>query len=113
MRSAHFGFFLTTGWRKCYSSLMAMQTVTMAKADDGSKVIEGVIWIDPERQGGEPCFINTRVPIKILFDYLAGGDPLDEFLEGFPPVTREQAEKVLELAKNNLLSALTSGENSA
>ena len=96
---------------RCYSFYMATQTVTMAQADDGSKVIEGVIWIDPERQGGEPCFINTRVPIKILFDYLAGGDPLDEFLAGFPPVTHQQAEKVLELAKNNFLTALSSGEN--
>ncbi len=39
-------------------------------------IIEGVIWIDPNRQGGEPCFYGTRVPIKILFDYLAGGDQL-------------------------------------
>lgn len=90
---------------------MVMQTMTTAPVDSATRVVEGVIWIDPERQGGEPCFINTRVPIKILFDYLAGGDPLDEFLEGFPPVTREQAEKVLELAKNNLLISLLSSEN--
>jgi uncharacterized protein (DUF433 family) len=86
--------------------MKAIQTMTTALADDKAKVIEGVIWIDPERQGGEPCFINTRVPIKILFDYLAGGDPIDEFLEGFPPVTREQAEKVLDLAKTILIQSL-------
>lgn len=80
---------------------------------DAERVVENVIWIDPERQGGEPCFINTRVPIKILFDYLAGGDPLEEFLEGFPPITREQAEKVLELAKTTLLTFLLNGENSS
>ena len=57
------------------------------------------------------AFINIRVPIKLLFDYLAGGDPLDEFLAGFPPVTCEQAEKALELAKNNFLTTLSSGEN--
>ena len=70
-------------------------------------VIDGVIWIHPNRQGGEPCFYGTRVPIKILFDYLAGGDPLDEFLEGFPPITREQAEKVLELAKTHFIKRKT------
>jgi uncharacterized protein (DUF433 family) len=90
---------------------MSNQTITAASTKNAAKVIEDVIWIDPERQGGEPCFINTRIPVKILFDYLAGGDPLEEFLEGFPPVTREQAEKVLELAKNYFIASLVSGEN--
>ena len=81
-------------------------TAAPANADDGSRVIEGVIWIHPERVSGAPCFINTRVPIKNLFDYLAGGETLEEFLEGFPPVTREQAEKVLELAGTSLIESL-------
>ncbi len=84
-----------------------------AKTKATPKVIEGVIWIDPNRQGGEPCFINTRVPVKILFDYLAGGDPLEEFLAGFPPITRAQAEKVLELAKAQFLDSLSTRENPA
>ena len=92
---------------------MVTQTIKAISTKDGAKVIEDVIWIDPERQGGEPCFINTRIPIKILFDYLAGGDPLEEFLEGFPPVTREQAEKVLELAKNYFIDFLVSSENTS
>lgn len=66
----------------------------------------GVVWVDPERMGGQPCFYGTRVPIKILFDYIEGGEPLDEFLEGFPDVTREQALAVLEAAKTNLLHDL-------
>ena len=65
--------------------------------------IPGLIWTDPERMSGAPCFDGTRVPIKNLFDYLAGGESLDEFLEGFPGVTREQAEGVLDLARKNLL----------
>lgn len=103
---------LPRGYGRGYTFAMATQTVTTATAE-AARVIEGVIWIDPERQGGEPCFINTRVPIKILFDYLAGGDPIEEFLEGFPPITREQAEKVLELAKNHFITSLLAGENTA
>jgi uncharacterized protein (DUF433 family) len=79
--------------------------------DDGSKVIEGIIWIHPERVSGAPCFINTRVPIQNLFDYLEGGEPLDEFLEGFPPITREQAVKVLELARTGLFNSLLNSED--
>src|ERR1051326_2464020 len=44
----------------------------------------GIIWINRERMSGAPCFAGTRVPIKNLFDYLEGGEPLDEFLDGFP-----------------------------
>ncbi len=65
--------------------------------------IPGLIWTDPERMSGAPCFDGTRVPIKNLFDYLAAGESIDEFLEGFPGVTREQAEAVLDLARKNLL----------
>ena len=65
--------------------------------------IPGLIWTDPERMSGAPCFDGTRVPIKNLFDYLAGGESINEFLEGFPGVTREQAEAVLDLARQNLL----------
>jgi uncharacterized protein (DUF433 family) len=82
-----------------------------AVIDDGSKVIEDVIWIHPERVSGAPCFINTRVPIQNLFDYIEGGEPLDEFLEGFPPITREQAVKVLELARTGLFKLLLNGED--
>ena len=90
-----------------------METMTTVQTVNGTRVIENVIWIDPDRVSGAPCFINTRVPIQNLFDYLEGGEPLDEFLEGFPPVTREQAIKVLELAKTNLLSSIIPSENTA
>jgi uncharacterized protein (DUF433 family) len=85
-----------------------MKTTTTIQVESASKVIAGVIWINPDRVSGAPCFINTRVPIQNLFDYLEGGEPLDDFLEGFPPVTREQAIKVLELAKTNLLNSILS-----
>ena len=57
-----------------------------------------VIEINPEKVSGTPVFAGTRVPIKNLFDYLEGGETLENFLEGFPPVTREQAVAVLEMA---------------
>jgi uncharacterized protein (DUF433 family) len=59
---------------------------------------------DPEILGGTPVFRGTRVPLRTLFDYLEGGDTLEEFLEGFPSVSRELAIATLEVAKD-LLSA--------
>jgi uncharacterized protein (DUF433 family) len=82
-----------------------------SKTQNGTTGIENVIWFDPERVNGAPCFINTRVPIQNLFDDLEGGEPLHEFLAGFPPVTREQAIKVLELAKSKLLSSILPDRN--
>ena len=61
-----------------------------------------VIEINPNKVSGTPVFAGTRVPIKNLFDYLEGGESLEDFLQGLPPVTREQAVEVLELAKKSL-----------
>jgi uncharacterized protein (DUF433 family) len=54
--------------------------------------------------GGTPVFAGTRVPIRILFEYPAAGDTLDEFLDAFPSVSREQATALLELAGDLLRS---------
>ena len=51
---------------------------------------------DPEILGGTPVFVGTRVPVKALLDYLEGGHRLDDFLDDFPSVTREQVVAVLE-----------------
>lgn len=56
------------------------------------------ITIDPETMSGVPVFTGTRVPIQSLWDYLGTGETLDEFLENFPTVRREQALQVLALA---------------
>jgi uncharacterized protein (DUF433 family) len=56
------------------------------------------ITIDPEIQGGTPCFTGTRVPVQSLFDYLARGRSLEYFLEQFPSVKRDQAIEVLKQA---------------
>ena len=58
-----------------------------------------VIQIDPEIMGGTPVFKGTRVPVQTLFDYLEGGEPIDEFLEDFPTVTKQQALNLLEELK--------------
>jgi uncharacterized protein (DUF433 family) len=59
---------------------------------------------NPEILGGTPVFRGTRVPIQTLFDYLEGGETLDDFLQGFPTVTRESAVAALEAAKDLLLA---------
>ncbi len=61
------------------------------------------IEINPNKVSGTPVFAGTRVPIQNLFDYVEGGETLEDFLEGFPPVTRERAISVLEQAKNSLI----------
>jgi uncharacterized protein (DUF433 family) len=62
----------------------------------GSRV---VVHTDPEIMGGTPVFVGTRVPAQSLFDYLEAGDSLEEFLEAFPTVSREQAIAALEIAR--------------
>lgn len=59
---------------------------------------------DPEVLGGTPVFVGTRVPVQSLFDYLEGGETLDEFLRQFPSVTRDQAVAALGLARATLLA---------
>jgi uncharacterized protein (DUF433 family) len=59
---------------------------------------------DPEIMHGVPVFTGTRVPVQTLFEYLEGGDTLEDFLEGFPTVSRGAALEALEEAKQLLLA---------
>ena len=63
-----------------------------------------VVHSDPEILSGMPVFVGTRVPIRSLFDYIEGGDTLNEFLRQFPSVRREQAIAALQLARESLLT---------
>ena len=63
-----------------------------------------VVFSSPDILGGTPVFIGTRVPVEALLDYLEGGDSIDEFLEGFPSVTREQVVAFLEETKARVLA---------
>ena len=66
--------------------------------------IDAIVSVSPDVMSGTPVFRGTRVPIKNLLDYLAAGDSLDEFLDQFPTVKREQATALIELAEDLLLS---------
>ena len=68
---------------------------------------KSVISCSPDVMGGTPVFTGTRVPIQTLLDYLEAGDSIDEFLEGFPSVSREQVIAFLEQAKDRLVAAIS------
>jgi uncharacterized protein (DUF433 family) len=59
--------------------------------------LDSIISKDPDVVSGTLVFKGTRVPVQTLIDYLKSGETLDRFLEGFPSVTRELAERYLEL----------------
>ena len=65
--------------------------------------LKGVVHSDPDIMGGTPVFVGTRVPLQNLIDYLEGGESLEDFLEAFPTVTREQAIAVIEAGKLKML----------
>ncbi len=88
-----------------------MQQLTLAEATNTELIPEndpryGIVSIDRDRHSGTPCFAGTRVPIQDLWEYLAGGDSLDDFLESFPTVSRGQAIQVINLASQKLLEGL-------
>lgn len=70
--------------------------------------LSDIVCCDPEVLGGTPVFVGTRVPIQSLFDYLEGGETLDEFLRQFPSVRRDQAVAALDLARATLLAGARS-----
>jgi uncharacterized protein (DUF433 family) len=65
--------------------------------------LKGVVHSDPEILGGTPVFVGTRVPLQNLIDYLEGGESIEDFLDGFPSVKREQAVAVIEAGKLKML----------
>lgn len=79
----------------------------MVTAEQKAK-LSRVVWIDPDRMSGLPCFAGTRVPVQTLLDHLKHGDTIDDFLEGAPSVSREQAELFLELASEQLVECVSS-----
>jgi uncharacterized protein (DUF433 family) len=61
----------------------------------------------PDVMGGAPVFSGTRVPVQTLLDYLEAGESIDDFLEGFPSVTRTQIVTFLEEAKDRLVESVS------
>jgi uncharacterized protein (DUF433 family) len=77
----------------------------MPKEPSTMSTKSSVIHSDPEILSGTPVFIGTRVPVQSLFDYLEGGDTVDEFLRQFPSVKRDQAIAALEFPRDSLLTS--------
>lgn len=78
----------------------------MEKAQNISKYISS----DPDILSGVPVFAGTRVPISILFDYLKGGDTLQDFLDNYPTIKKSVAKKIIELSVENLLKKKAQNE---
>jgi uncharacterized protein (DUF433 family) len=66
-----------------------------------------VVSRDPEVMGGAPVFSGTRVPVQTLLDYIEAGETIDDFLEGFPSVTRTQIIAFLEESKDRLIESVS------
>ena len=64
---------------------------------------QSLIEVNPNKMSGTPVFRGTRVPIQNLFDCIEEGETIDQFLEQFPTVTRDQVNRILELSKERLL----------
>lgn len=78
----------------------------LRRGKDMAVALRGVtqtpFWRDPDVMGGEPVFAGTRVPVSHMLDYLQGGYALEEFLNDFPEVRREQAVQTLDLLRDAL-----------
>ena len=68
--------------------------------------LKNIIHCDPNIMGGTPVFVGTRVPLQNLIDYLEGGESIEDFLDGFPSVKREQVVAVIEAGKLTMLEAV-------
>ena len=68
-----------------------------------AEALQGVIHSDTEIMGGTPVFVGTRVPLQNLIDYLEGGESVEDFLDAFPTVKREQVITVIEAGKLKML----------
>jgi uncharacterized protein (DUF433 family) len=86
-------------YRRAYTRNTGLKTMTPKPA---------VVHSDPKIMSGTPVFVGTRVPVQSLFDYLEGGDTLDDFLRQFPSVRREQAIAALEMARDSVLTSARS-----
>jgi uncharacterized protein (DUF433 family) len=68
--------------------------------------LHGIVHSDPQIMGGTPVFVGTRVPLENLIDYLEGGESVEDFLQAFPTVKREQVIAVIEAGKLKMLETV-------
>ncbi len=70
--------------------------------------LDEVIWVNPQRMSGAPCFRDTRVPVQSLIDFLEAGETIDQFLQLYPSITRQQVLTVLDFANDQILECASS-----
>jgi uncharacterized protein (DUF433 family) len=70
--------------------------------------LEEAVWVNPQRMSGAPCFRNTRVPLQSLIDFLEAGETIDQFLNLYPAITREQVLTVLDCANHQIIECASS-----
>ncbi len=91
---------------RCYKSGYESSRQNLGTEWTAFRLYKAMINQDPNIHGGEPVFIGTRVPIKSLIDHLKAGESLDDFLDGFPSVSEEQAIAFLEFALETVFETL-------
>lgn len=70
--------------------------------------LDQAVWVNPQRMSGTPCFRGTRVSVQSLIDVLEGGETIDQFLNLYPSITRQQVLSVLDFANSQLLECASS-----
>jgi uncharacterized protein (DUF433 family) len=66
--------------------------------------LDEVVSVNPQRMSGAPCFRVTRVPVQSLIDFLEGGETIDQFVQLYPSITRQQVLTVLDFANDHILN---------
>ena len=66
--------------------------------------LDEVVWVNPQRMSGAPCFRVTRVPVQSLIDFLEGGETIDQFVQLYQSITRQQVLTVLDFANDHILN---------
>jgi uncharacterized protein (DUF433 family) len=66
--------------------------------------LDEVVWVNPQRMSGAPCFRGTRLPVQSLVDFLEGGETIDQFVQLYPSITRQQVLTVLDFANDHILN---------
>lgn len=69
--------------------------------------LDEAVWVTPQRVSGTPCFRGTRVPVQSLIDSLEGGEAIDQFLQTYPAIAREQVLAVLDFANSQISDAVS------
>ena len=96
--------FMAAPREHCTRYAPLQKPATLDRMTTALRFPEDVVHSDPERLGGTPVFVGTRVPVQSLFDYLEAGDSLEEFLHQFPSVRREQAISALDYARDQVMA---------